>query len=260
MQQNNAEMVENLSTHFPRRMDASYAWARAISGFQFTPSLRALYPCSSIDERGSIIDLSGQGRVLTPGTAPNYSSYGLIPYVDFVRASSMYLQRPSEPGLEITTGLTIWSWVRFDVPSTGADTYFFSKWYTVGNKRSYLLYKTAANAFTFDISTDGTAIKTIGDAAANYLTSKWWFIAGRFYPSTELALFVGQAISGAYTWYRNVAVIPATIFVSPEALEMGRGNRTNYLDGQMTLSGIAAAALADTQIWNMFSQTRPLLV
>jgi hypothetical protein len=260
MQEYNAEMAELLSAHFPMRKDASYAWARLISGIQLTPYLRAFYPCSSVDERGGVIDLSGQGRILMPGTAPNISSSGLIPYLDFVRASSMYLQRHTEPGLEITGGLTVWTWIRFDAPSTGAETYFLSKWYTVGNLRSYLLYKTAANAFTFDISTNGTAVKTIGDAAANYLVSKWWFLAGRFTPSTELALFVGQATNGAYNWYRNAAAIPASIFVSTEALNIGRGNRTNYLDGQMSSFGLSAGALTDTQIWNMFSQTRPMLV
>lgn len=255
----NAQLIDQLATDFPKRLDSSYAWGQTVSGIQLTRNLRALWGCGSIDENNKVLDLSGQGRVLMPGTVPNFGAYGIAPYLDFVRASSMYLKRPTEPGIEITTGLTVWTWVYFDAQSTGGETDLLSKWYTTGNKRSYLLYKSVADAFTFDISTDGAAVTSIGDAVANYLISKWWFIAGRFTPSTELALFVGQATSGQNNWYLN-AVAPATIFISPEALEIGRGNRTNYLDGRITLPGLAAEALTDVEVWNIFSQTRPLLI
>jgi len=256
----NAEAAGLLATHFPMRMEASYVWARAISGLQNTPGLRGLWSFSSIDEHNKVVDMSGQGRVLMPGTAPTLGTNGLLSYLDFIRASSMYLKRPTEPGIAITGAMTVWAWIYFDVESTGNETGIISKWYTIGNLRSYLLYKTAGNAFTFDISTDGTAVKTVGDAVANYTISKWWFVLGRFIPSTELALLVGEASGGTYNWYRNVAAIPATIFVSTEALEIGRGSRTNYLDGRMSSAGLVANALTDVQAWNIFSQTRPLLM
>ena len=262
-QQYNSEAVGLMATHFPLRLDSTYALGQAIGGILLTPALRGLWSGGSIDEHKGIVDLSGQGRELVAMNTLAWGRYGILPYIDFTRASSEYLKRVTEHGLEITTiGLTCWAWVYFDVESSAAETGIISKWYTTGDKRGYVLYKSTANAFTFTISHHGDAatIVTIGDAAANYTISKWWFLAGRFEPSAEVALMVGNATSGAYTWYKNAVAIPATIYVTDEAFEVGRYDRDNYLDGRIPLFGIAAEHLTDTEVWNIFSQTRPLLV
>lgn len=262
VQQHSAELVKLLSSDFPRRMDSTYAWGQAISGMTLIPALRGLWSGSSIDEHKGIVDLSSQGRELVAMNTLTQGRYGILPYIDFTIAASEYLKRVTEVGLEITTGLTCWAWVYFDVQSSGAETGIISKWYTVGDKRGYVLYKSAGDAFTFAISSTGHAgaVATIGDAAANYTISKWWFLAGRFEPSAEVALMVGNATSGAYTWYKNAVAIPATIYVTDEAFEVGRYDRDNYLDGRIPLFGIAAEHLTDTEVWNIFSQTRPLMV
>lgn len=262
VKQHGAELVRLQATDFPRRLDPSYAWGQAIGGILLTPALRGLWSGGSIDEHKGIVDLSGQGRELVAINTLTQGRYGIIPYIDFTRASSEYLKRVTEVGLEITGGLTCWAWVYFDVESSGVETGIISKWYTVGDKRGYVLYKSAGDAFTFAISSTGLVgtVATIGDAAANYVISKWWFLAGRFEPSTEIALMVGNATSGAHTWYKKAVVIPAAIYGTDEAFEIGRYNRTNYLDGRIPLFGIAQEHLTDTEVWNIFSQTRPLLV
>jgi hypothetical protein len=262
-QEYNAQLIDWFATSFPRRLDASYAWARAISGMQLLPVLRGIWSGGGIDEHGGIVDLSEQGRELVAVNSLGWGRYGIVPYINFVRASSAYLSRATEPGLEITTiGLTCWAWVYFDVESSAAETGIISKWYTTGDKRGYLLHKSAGNAFTFSISSSGAVgtVVTIGDVATNYSISKWWFLAGRFQPSTEIALMVGNATTGVYTWYKNVAAIPAAIYKTNEAFEIGRYNRTNYLDGRMPLFGIASEHLTDIEVWNIFSQTRPLFM
>lgn len=261
-QQYNAQLVEQLATDFPLKKGSTYAWGRAIGGMTLLPALRGLWAGSSIDEHKGLVDLSSQGREIVAMNTLTQGRYGILPYIDFSIASSEYLKRVTEVGLEITGGLTCWAWVYFDTESSGVETGIISKWYTAGDKRGYVLYKSAGNAFTFAISSTGhvASVATIGDVAANYVISKWWFLAGRFEPSAEVALMVGDATSGAYTWYKNVVAIPAAIYVTDEAFEVGRYNRTNYLDGRIPLFGIASEHLTDTEVWNIFSQTRPLLV
>jgi hypothetical protein len=184
--------------------------------------------------------------------------YGISPYHDFIRAGTQYYQRADEAGIDIMTDLTMWTWVRFHAPSTGAVVYFYSKWLVAGNQQAYMLHKTATNILAFSISNTGADTFAVADAAANYAVDTWLFVAGRFTPSTELKLWVGNGNTGVLNSYTNVAAIPAAIFNSDEPLEVGRGNRTNYLDGHAVLWGLAAYVMTDTDIFNKFHQTRPL--
>jgi len=258
----NAQLIDQLATDFPRRLDASYAWGQAIGGVQLLPGLRAIWPYSSIDEHNHVLDLSGQGRVLYPGTMPNVSYYGISPCLDFVSASSMYLRRATEPGIEFTGAMTVWTWVYYDAPSTGSFTSLISKWGDAGD-RSYLLNKYDTNHFYFSVSDDGTASVDANDTAAvdYYAVSKWYFLCGKYTPSIEVALFVGKALEGTYAWYWNVAA-PAAIFNSITDLYVGADVSmfANYLDGRLGLSGLAIGALPDVYVWNIFSQTRPLFM
>ena len=261
-QQYNAELITLLAGHFLRRDEPNVAWGSA-GGFLDTPGVRGYWRGSSVDNAMNQYDTSGQARTLTAaglvGT-PLPGLYGIAAYADFVRASAQYYGRATEAGLAITEALTMWTWIRFDAPSTGNNVYYFSKYYQVGapNQHGYLLYKTNANVLGFAISTDGINDVTAVAPAAAYAASVWYFIVGRFTPSTEVALAVGVANTGAFTWYRNVAAIPATIWNSTESLNVGRGSRTNYLDGQMSKWGLAAYALPDVYCWNMFQQTRAM--
>jgi hypothetical protein len=268
MQQNNAELVENLSAHFPLRNDASYAWGNVIGGFLLIPYLRALWSCGSIDEVFRVVDVSGQGRILTYPTLPRCPApmeYGLVPYLTFVAASSQALYRPREPGFDFPGGMTMWTWIKFHTESTGVAVDYFTKWEALGggwDNLSFMLSKTNGNVFNFNISDDGLSpFHTVSAIAADYEIDKWCFIAGRFTPSTKLDLFIGKATTGIYTWYTNIAGIPASIYIGKAPVVVGCGNSgTNYLDGDMALFGLSAKALTDTQIWNMFSQSRPLFM
>jgi len=180
------------------------------------------------------------------------NTVGLLTYYNFIRASSNYLTRLTEPGLSITGALSLYTWARFDTESTDAVTGLISKWYETGNQRAYVIYKAADNSINFSISTDGTAVANVNDAAANYAASKWFFIFARFTPSTELALFVNG------NWYLNVAAIPASIFASTEALRLGSYNRSNYLDGRLSRAGICAYAVTNNMVEALYEHLAAL--
>jgi hypothetical protein len=171
-------------------------------------------------------------------------------YRDFVRASSNYLSRADEAGLSITGNLTVGGWFYFDAESTGQETGLISKWYETGNERAYVLYKNASNELVFSVSDDGSVVFSITDGGFNYVESQWFYVIGRFTVSAELALFVNGM------WYKTTA--PASIFDCSEDFEIGRYNRTNYLDGRVSQAFICAYSVPDTFICAMYSHAKAL--
>lgn len=173
-------------------------------------------------------------------------------YVDFVRASSNYLGRADETALSIHYDLTVGCWVYFDVESTDVATGIISKWYDIGIQKSYVIYKNAANEIVFSVSEDGTNEVSIDDGGDNYAESRWMYIVGRFTPSEQMALFVNGV------WYVKTIGVPATIFNSSEAFEIGRYNRDNYLDGRVSQAFLCAYSVPDRFICAMFAHARAL--
>lgn len=176
----------------------------------------------------------------------------MIPYKDFVRASSNYFSRASEDSLRIHYDLTLGCWVYFDTESTGVETGIISKWYETGAQRGYLLYKDASNKIVFKISTDGTTEVEIDDAGANYVIDTWFYVVGRFTPSKEMKLFVNGM------WYSKSASIPATLYQCVEDFELGRYNRSNYLDGRISQAFLSAYSIPDRFICSMYMHAKAL--
>lgn len=173
-------------------------------------------------------------------------------YVDFVRASSNYLSRADEDALSIHNDLTLGTWVYFDAESTGVATGIMGKWYEAGNERSYVIYKDSSDKIVFSVSVDGAVAVSVNDLGANYAESQWFYVVGRYNPSTELALFVNGM------WYINETSVPATIFNSAEDFEIGRYNRSNYLDGRISHAFICAYAVPDRFICSVWSHSKAL--
>lgn len=174
-------------------------------------------------------------------------------YLEFVRTTSNYLSRASEDAIAIHNGLTFGCWVYFDAESTNVETGIISKWNTPGDA-SYLLYKSASNKITFSVSVDGTSVVSIDDLGANYVVGQWFYVVARFTPSVEIALFVNGM------WYKSKSGIPATIYHSSEAFEIGRYARDNYLDGRITQAFICAYSVPDRFICAMYSHAKALFM
>lgn len=233
----NNELVENLSTQYPKRTEPNYAWGNALSGMLMTPKIRGLWPGSTVDNDGNCFDISGQNRTLSAGVIPVYAGASLYPYADFT--PGMYLNRNTEEGLEITDSLSVWTWVFFDTTCTNAEIPLIGKWGYPGN-RSWILRKNAANQLIFTVSVDGTTEQSINDNGEYYEAEKWIFIVGRFAPLTELALFTGKAYNGSCKWFLNTTGIIASIYNSSAPLQVGGITAINqYFDGKLSLWGLA---------------------
>lgn len=183
-----------------------------------------------------------------------FGDYGLATYGDFCAAEKVYLTRADEEGTSIVDAITLGCWCWFDAESTDAEAGLISKWYTTGNKRSYVLYKNSDNDFVFSISNDGTNVTTIDDAAANYAEGAWFFVAGRLTPEASLSVFVNG------TWYSNVTDIPNDIYDSDEPLDFGRYNRSNYLDGRMCQAFLCAYAVPNRFIEAMYAHSKAMFM
>lgn len=259
VQLRNTEMLDILSTDFPRRNEASLAWGNAISILRMLPGARGAWPMSSISENGTISDLAGQTRNLSRPSGGTVGSTGLAPHYTF-NGTTDYLSRADEAGLDITgtettvdaPGLTMGGWFRFDV--LGATEACISKWNGSTANRSYFLQKLNTDVAQFGVSSDGGAVNVSNVSSTSTLAATTWtFMAGRFTPSTEVAVWV----NGVKTV--NVAGIVASIFDSNAEFDIGRlASPGSYLDGKASLCFLCASALPDSIVQALYHHTKYL--
>lgn len=222
----------------------------AIAEFLSIPGLRAFWPMNDRSE-SVYVDLSGQGRHLTPtGSPPSGVLSTDIEYVDF-NGTTQYLLRADEAGLDITGALTIGGWFRLDASGVMA---IMSKWNLTGSQRSYLL-RQDTGALRFYISTDGITITVNVTSSLTYTTlggaGAWAFWAGRYTPSTELAIFVND------TKTINTTSIPASIYNSITSFGVGVDNGVaDLLNGAAAFCFLSVNALADNTISRLFNKSR----
>lgn len=241
------------------------AWGRVIGMYQSLHGLRGFWPMSSITETPTVIDLSGQGRALSRTNALFNASAAvakLVPYASF--NTDRYLSRADEAGFDIIgteayvtsaqRGLTVGAWVR-PVTAGASDSGIISKYATSGDQRSYLLYRAnTTDLFRFIVSTDG--INTVGQSTTVTWTSgSWYFVVGRFVPSTTIDIFVNGVKSS------NATGIPASIYASTANFEIGSyggGASATTWEHQQTLCFLCAASLAEDAINALYHNSRVL--
>lgn len=256
---NNAELVRYLRAHFPHLRSPLYAWGSAVSAMQLLPGLRGLWGMGAFSDTGAAFDQSGNGRTLTYNGNPLYNRQGLVPYID-LDGTGDYLSRADEAGLDLTgteawvasglAGLTVGCWARLD--SIAATAALVSKWNTTGNQRSYLLEYVTGNGFRMQVSSNGT-ITDSATATANATASRWYFVAGRFQPASQVSLWVDDT-------QRDEATILAGAFNSTAEFNVGAhgAGSTALLNGQVALVFICAAALPDGVVRSVYHLTRSL--
>jgi len=231
--------------------------------FQGLPGLRGLWYPGSVDNAGSLYDISGQGRTLSVGAgAPtvNMLNNNLAPY-QFYGGGGVHT-RPSEAGLQISgletsiasslRGLTMGGW--FTVNNTGTRYGLMQKYTTGTNQRSYALWVFETGTVPqFYVSSNGTAVTTIGSSVAPLTAGAWYFIVGRYVPSTSVDIYV----NGVKT--TNTTTIPASIFnTSTSPFDIARFDAGSLLVGAMGLGFLCAAALPDTLLTYLFARSRAL--
>lgn len=230
------------------RIETPRSWGAVLGSHLGLPRLRGFWPMGAADASDNVNDLSGDARhMIKNGTValPTYNNF--VPYADY-DGSTGYHARATEAALEITGVLTLGGWFWFDRLAT--DEGLFNKIGAVGN-RSYGLQKLATgNEVRMAVSGDGTALIDANTVAVT--TGRWYFIAGRYVPSTEVAIFLNDVK------VTDVTSVPASLFNSTAALEVGRlASGIQFLDGRSALNFICAANLSDTLLLSLFTQARP---
>lgn len=251
-----AELVEGLSTFFPRSNAAATAWGNMVSNFLLLRRLRAYWPFTSVDENGDVYDLCGQGRVLTfvPGLgAQTFTSASLLTYAAPAFASGQYYYRPDEAGLDITGAITVGGWFYHNNFTTGANQSLISKFTAAGNQRSYMLYMdNAATVWRFYVSSTGANSFIVNSSIARF-SGRWFFAVGRYNPSTSVDIFLNGTID------QNLVGIPAALFNSNTQLQLAASNAgTQLLDGRLAHCFICADYLEDYFLKALYWHSCPL--
>lgn len=260
LQQRNDEMMDLLRSEYQGRYEPNFAWKSACSAFLALPGLHGFWPMSSLGSAGAAVDISGQGRELSYNGNPTYNYDGLMAYID-LDGTGDYLDINDSVALSITgtetyidsavRGLTFGCWTQTSVATT--EQSIFGKWNSVGDNRSYNLKTSAADRFQLQITNLGTLadIDAVNDSV-DYDTGEWYFIVGRFDPSTAIYIDV----NGRNT--SNVAGIPASIFDSTADLVVGARNNgsADLYTGYVSCAFLCASFLSDAIVGALFEQTR----
>lgn len=215
------------------------------------PELRGLWFGSSVDENGRLMDLSGQGRHLTNNNAAPRAILGSgTPYAT-LNGTTQYFSRADEAGLDITGALTIGGF--FYTTSLVAIAALICKDNSSASQRAYTLSTLNGNVFmnTFPL---GTTASIVNLSSTNTIgTGEFFFAAGRFTPSAELAVLLNGI------WTKSTSGIPAALFNSSAALTIGAlANPSSYLPGRLGACFVCAAALPDSLLEGLHDLGRPL--
>lgn len=259
----NQEMINLLAAHFQVRREPQFALNAAVSEFLAIPGLVGFWPFSSVQRStGNVYDVSGQGRTLTYRGNPTFNFYNnLVPYIDLDGAGD-YVDRADETDLDIlgtetifpaaVRGLTLggYFWANALPVTAGTNYGLITKIGGAGQFSYGLYFVDGGSQARMLVSTDGTATKTIN--TGNLTGGAWHFIVGRFIPSTSVSIFADG------TTTTNAAAIPASIFNSTTALEIGRIFLAQVFPGRASFCFLSANALSDACILNLFNSTRTM--
>lgn len=237
-----------------------------ISQFLDIPALVGFWPFSSVQRStGNVYDVSGQGRTLTYRGNPTFNFYNnLVPYIDLDGAGD-YVDRADETDLDIlgtetifpaaVRGLTYGGYYWANNPAALASQALMFKGTNAAGTFAYWLSKLNTGPdIVFRVSVDGTAVTSV-TSTVSLVANTWYFIWGRFIPSTSLDIGINTTITS------NAAAIPASIFNSAQPFAIGGiGGATPglYLPGRASFCFLSANALSDACILNLFNSTRTM--
>jgi hypothetical protein len=263
---NNDSLKNELASEFIRRNDLVNRWGNIISSFLALRGLRVFVPMSVMGASGLAIDLALGNNMSNNGSALfNYD--GLAPFCRY-NGSSQYHSFADAASHDIlgseayvdsnTQGLTIGMWV--SPRDTGTAGRMFAKGTTTGNARSYSLARRlgATDVFSFVVSGNGTNTFIANDTIA-YIAENWYFVVGRYTPSTEVKIYVGGK-SGSQSFWRsatNTTSIPATLNNSATGLGIGaQADGTSFSFIWASMCFLCAQRLNDVDIFSIFEGTR----
>ena len=228
-----------------------------LASYMALPGLVGFWPMSSVQRStGNAYDLSGQGRTLTYNDNPAYTYYnGLVPYID-LDGTGDFLSRATETDLDIQGSETIFT--------TGAAGLTMGGWFWADATADPTLISkhdnaTATNSsYMLDISS-GLTRMIVYNASTGYSVSGealtigvWYFIVGRFVPSTSVDLWVNA------TKTSNTTSIAASLNATTPPFQIGARNSAALLNGRASMVFLCANALGDDLISSLFQASRVL--
>lgn len=227
----------------------------AIARFLALPALRCFWPFTSVTESGSVIDMSGQGRTLTGAGALAFAVMGNGGAYAAFNGSTTYFYRADEAGLDITGQLTLLGWVY----AAASKSQILAGKVNTG-QTSYQVGTTSGNRFQMIVSSNGTALTSV-TATTNYTPNTWYFLAGRYTPSTELALHWYAANSSSDGEKAiNTTSIPASLHNGTAEFRIGANMTGSYLNGRASLVALLSYPLSDAHILELYEGTRALFM
>lgn len=234
-------------------LDAGPTLGESVGEFLSLPALRGFWPFSSVDETAAVYDISGQARKLTAAGTPTFGVLPAgVPYT-ILNGSTQYFTRAHEAGLNITGALTFGGWFYHNNAPGTAETLIAKRQTTA----HYQLRRDDDGRVTVRISDDGTTSGAHWPGATSVAVTAagaWYFAAGRFTPSTELALFLNGVKAV------NTTSIPAAIYSGgSDGLFVGAlTGPTLLLAGRGAFAFVCAAALTDEHVRRLYRHTRGL--
>ena len=220
-----------------------------ISDFLMMKRLYGLWTLGACNPAGtSFYDISGTGATLTATTVSSSSLDDRIPYAYF-DGSTDYLYRADTYG-DITGEMTIGCWVY--VSDASAARMLMTKYSGTTNWAYRLFYSQASNVFGFSVSGTGAAWISVYSTVA-FAASTWYFVVGKYTPSTSLDVYVNGTITS------NTTSIPASIYNSSANFAIGgdSAGATPHL-GRISLAFLSWRALTDADINYYYQKSRPI--
>ncbi len=219
------------------------------------PGLQQYWPCGIRDINGELAEHGGGGKTLAQtGVSPtgyDGNSYahvgnGINYFGQTLVGGITGLETYIDPTIR---GLTVGCWFSLDVLPAVSDG-IISKDGIVAN-RGYALRAKSDNTIDFFISGNGAALTIVAGAVVN--TAQWYFLVGRFIPSTEVAIFVDGEKNV------NTTAIPVSINISTQNFEIGRffNDNTRVVSGKIRDAFICASALEDDIIAEIRANSQP---
>jgi hypothetical protein len=215
------------------------------------PGLRAFWYCGSafnsnsqwiahpLSERMSMTGTISQGRSTT---------WPLVEYVT-IDGDGEYCTKADDAIISPTGDMTIGIWLTLS--ASGTKRGVLNKWFETGNERSYVLYASAADAATFDVSSDGGAINLRTVAGPALVVDQWELVVGR------IECDVSQDVYVSGTWARNAVNPLSSVYDCSRELYLSRHNETsgNSWRGNVAQFWLCGYAVPDAWIdWLWLTQ------
>lgn len=224
----------------------------AVASLLALPRLRACWPFTSIDENGTLFDLSGQGRDLTNQSAL-IDDGGLsdqVPVVDFL-VGSRYLWRLDENGLnwDGLSALTVVGWVR---PGWATQDFSYAPIVSKGDQDVQLEYAISVRRNSHRVRLSVADDDWLAPIALQ--EDAWNFVGASINSSGEGKVYVnGESVED------DIFTSPGTAVSTSDPFYIGRyddGGNVDYWHGQMALMALTAGVVSDTALESFFEGTR----